>query len=203
MQAKKLLDNKSDNYPYLHYGNKNGLQIDLLTEKATLYNAFPLYMYYSATEPEIQEQKNHLHLVDGSTLNWCASCSNGCFLSNAYDVYDLLFSTGRKRLLDIELLNHSYKLSLLDKLFACQMDNRERLLSTFNRKAVAYLEATKRNAHDSLSGISGIKHYGKGIPSYLSLFVERHNEDLVWFESEMRHVLPAVGGIGVIDLRED
>lgn len=201
VQAKKLLSDGKDNYPNLHYGNKNGLQIDLLTEKARMHHAFPLYMYYSSTEPELKEQKKNLHIVDGLTLDWCAECLNGCFLSNAYDVYELLFSKGRKRLTDIELLNYSYKVSLLDKLFNFSIDNIERLFTIFNSKIIKYLNVDINNTSYLTPGVYGIKHYGKGIPSYLSLFVAQHNENLAWFESEMRHSLPDVGGVGVIDLR--
>ena len=42
-------------------------------------------------------------------------------------------------------------------------------------------------------------HNRKGIPDYLKTFVERREEDLSWFEREMR--LTDIGGIGVIDLR--
>ena len=202
VQAKKLLNDGKDNYPYLHYGNKNGLQIDLLTRKAKLCNAFPLYMYYSATEPEIKEQMKNLHFVDKATLSWCSNCLNGCFLSNAYDVYDLLFSGGRKHLVDTELLNRSYKLSLLDKVFEYTINSRDDLLTIFNNKIVEHLNSDKNSVSHSAQGIYGIKHKGKGIPSYLSIFVKQHNVSLDWFEAEMRHTLPDVDGIGVIDLRD-
>lgn len=203
VQAKKLLSDGGDNYPNLHYGNRNGLQIDLLIENAKLHHAFPLYMYYSATEPELKEQKKNCCFVDGLTLDWCAECLNGCFLSNAYDVYNLLFFNGRKRLIDVEMLNHSYKVSLLDKLFNIPMDSVERLLTIFNNKIVEYLNPGMNHNSYLTQGIYGIKHYGEGIPSYLSLFVERHNKNLAWFESQMRHSLPNVGGVGVIDLRNN
>lgn len=203
VQAKKLLSDGRDNYPNLHYGNRNGLQIDLLTENAKLHHAFPMYMYYSTSEPELKEQKKNLRFVDALTLEWCAKCHNGCFLSNAYDVYDLLFSKGRKQLIDIEMLNHSYKISLLDKLFKIPAGDMERLFSIFNSKIIEYFAVNSNSKSYFTQGVYGIKHYGKGIPDYLSLFVKRHNENLAWFESEMDHYLPDVGGIGVIDLRNN
>lgn len=189
-----------DNYPLVHYSNRHGLQIELLIEKAKLYNAFPLYMFYSATEPEIEKQKGNLHLIPPEIMEWCSNCSNGCFLSDAYTVYDLV-SCGRKRLPDIELLNHSFKLSLLDKLFIYPVSSRNRLLSKFNQELIEVLESREKGSQYRAPNTSGIKHFGKGIPDYLSLFIERHSEDISWLETEMKHSLPDVGGIGVIDLR--
>ena len=41
VQAKKLLPNNNDNFPLISYGNKNGLQIDLLINFAKNRNALP------------------------------------------------------------------------------------------------------------------------------------------------------------------
>lgn len=201
VQAKKLLDNTRDNYPGLSYANKSGLQIDLLTQKARNYNAFPLYMYYSTAEPDIKEQLNNLHFIDKSTLDWCASCQNGCFLSSAYDVYKLLFSSGRRKLFDTNLVNYSYKLSLLDIVFSYPCKEREHLLSIFNRKVIDYLQKESKSTLYYTSGVDGIRHYGNGIPDYLSIFVKQHNQEISWFESEMKYSLPDIDGLGVIDLR--
>ena len=45
VQAKKL--KKKNNYQLICYGNRHGLQIDLLIEAARKRNAMPLYMFYS------------------------------------------------------------------------------------------------------------------------------------------------------------
>lgn len=201
VQAKKLLSNGQDNYSNLSYSNKNGLQIDLLIQKASSYNAFPLYMYYSTTEPEIKEQEKNSHFVNKSDLDWCSSCLNGCFLANAYDVYKLLFANGRNKMCDIELLNHSCKLSLLDRLFTYSPNDAEFLLSKFNNKIIEYVNAINDHSNRFPYYFDGIKHSGNKIPNYLSLFIEHRKEDLTWFEAEMQHTLPDVSGIGVIDLR--
>lgn len=200
VQAKKLLSQNEDNYPLIHYSNKHGLQIEHLISKAKLYNAFPLYMFYSATEPEIEKQKDNLRLVAPKIMECCRNCSNGCFLSDAHDVYDLI-SSGRKQLSDIELLNHSYKLSLLDELFTYPVRSYEQMLSKFNQELIKVLESRGEISQYKAPNVYGIKHFGKGIPDYLSLFIEQHSEDISWFETEMKRSLPNVGGIGVIDLR--
>lgn len=70
----------------------------------------------------------------------------------------------------------------------------ERLLNKMNQILIQ-----KEQNRNNLPGVIGIKHYRKGIPDYLKMFVERREEDLSWFEREMR--LTDIGGIGVIDLR--
>ena len=206
VQAKKLSDDQRDNYPSLSYANKNGLQIDLLLQNAKELNAFPLYMYYSTSEPKIEDQIDNLNYITEQMLKWCSTCQNGCFLSSAYDVYNLLFSSGRVCLDDISLLNYSYKLSLLDILFDVQFLNFnakcEHILSRFNQKVICFLTKEGKGEKMFNQNVYGIKHYGNGIPSYLIQFVEQHNETSSWFESEMKRDLPNVDGIGVIDLRE-
>lgn len=200
VQAKKL-SKVGDNYSRLNYGNKNGLQIDLLIEHAKTYCAFPFYMFYATSEPSINEQEKNIPFLEREQLDWCAHCENGCFLSDANEIYHLLFGTARPQLDELELLNHSFKFSLLDKLFVASGRDRERFLSSFNEHVII----ENREGNDffyQASGVRGIKHFGEGIPSYLSLFIERHEEDLSWFESEMRRDLPNVGGIAVIDLRD-
>lgn len=205
VQAKKLT-HSGDNFPRLNYSNSNGLQIDLLINHARSYHAFPLYMYYSTSEPNIEEQIKNLTPLSKKFFEWCVDCPNGCFLSCAYDVYKLLYSSTRKKLTDIDLLNYSIKLSLLDLLFQRPISDIENKLSRFNQYIVDHndIEAGDKERFDQIyqtPGTYGIKHFGKGIPGYLSLFVERHTQNMDWFETEMRRELPDVGGIGVIDLR--
>lgn len=200
VQAKKLT-NVGDNYSRLNYGNKRGQQIDLLIDHAKTYHAFPFYMFYATSEPDLNEQERNIPFINREILAWCTPCENGCFLSDANEIYHLLYATGRPQLNEPKLLNHSFKLSLLDKLFMASGRDCERILSSFNE----FMIMEKRKQSSSLyqsPGILGIKHFGNGIPSYLSLFVERHEEDLSWFESEMRRDMPDVGGISVIDLRD-
>lgn len=199
VQAKKLHAN-ADNYPGLSYSNQNGMQIDLLKYHAKIFNGFPIYMFYSTSEPDISEQIKNISYIDRDALEWCRSCSNGCFLSNAHDIYKLLFSSSRLYLQDKDILQHTFKLSILDKLFNASSSTRNRILADFNNWVIQqdYEKSEFSNQNDRYYGI---RHYGERIPSYLKLFIERQGEDLSWFESEMRRSLPDVGGIAVIDLR--
>ncbi len=49
--------------------------------------------------------------------------------------------------------------------------------------------------------INGIQHNEKSIPQYLKVFMQNKNENLNWFQSEMR--IDDISGLGVIDLRRD
>lgn len=49
--------------------------------------------------------------------------------------------------------------------------------------------------------INGIQHNEKSIPQYLKVFMQNKNENLSWFQSEMR--IDDISGLGVIDLRRD
>ena len=119
VQAKKLKPMR-DNFSILNYSNKNGLQIDLLLQSAKYNNAFPLYMYYSTSEPDIEEQVKNIELIEEIYLRKCEKNSDGCFLSSAYNVYDILFGSGRKYISDKNLLNYSVKLSVFDHIFSPQ-----------------------------------------------------------------------------------
>lgn len=119
VQAKKLLSNNQDNYRIINYTNHYGTQIDLLLDFAKNRNALPLYMYYSIGTPDILKQIENVTYLSESTIRWCESCTNGCFLTLDSDVYDLVYKTARKKISDCQLLNHSFKLSLLDIGFDC------------------------------------------------------------------------------------
>ena len=191
VQAKKLYLYTRDNYPLLSYSNKNGMQIDLLINEAKYKDALPLYMFYSTGESDINEQMKNNPWLSEETFRWCEDCENGCYISLASAVYELLFGGSRRKILDGDLLNCSFKLSLCDLLF---VRDAERLLNKMNQILIQ-----KEQNRNRLPGVIGIKHYKKGIPDYLKMFVERREEDLSWFEREMR--LTDIGGIGVIDLR--
>jgi len=196
VQAKKLHLGSSDNYLNLSYSNKNGFQIDLLLEEAQARSAFPLYAFYSTTEPIIEEQVKNIIYVNKETLQWCNKCTNGGYLSPAYTISHILHELPRHKINDIEVLNHSCKLSVCDLLFKYSNDRCEELLTLFNYRYIKPLGITKNS-----SGVDGIKHSGKGIPEYLSIFVERQKENLDWFQKEMHRDLGGIGGLGVIDLR--
>jgi len=51
VQAKKLHHKpEADNYALLSYGNRNGLQMDLLLDSANERSVFPLYLFYSISQ---------------------------------------------------------------------------------------------------------------------------------------------------------
>ena len=197
VQAKKLWPNNQDNYSLLSYGNKNGFQIDLLLNEARYRNAYPLYMFYTTTQPDITEQIKNIQFIKEETLRWCDGFNNGCFLSDAGSISEILFNLPRHKIFDTEVLNHSLKLSLLDKLFQ-DLSKSGHLLNKFNQRLI------KLGGMDSQykDGVYGIKHSGRGIPNYLKIFVERQGQDLSWLEREMKFEIKEIGGLAVIDLRE-
>lgn len=74
IQAKKL--NHCDNYGAITYGNRNGMQIDLLLNSALERQAYPLYAYYTCTQPNIKEQIDNFENIDERIIRWCESCKN-------------------------------------------------------------------------------------------------------------------------------
>lgn len=195
VQAKKLLANNRDNYPLLSYGNRNGYQIDLLIETAKYKNAFPLYLYYSTAPVDIKKQIEEFHYIDSSVIGWCDICQNGCFLSPALKVYEELFMSPRHKLRDTDIVNKALKLSLLDKLFD---GNVEHALECFNREyMLANKEETVNNTYKG--GVYGIKHFGRGVPDYLKMFVNNKGRNIEWLQIEMR--IDDIDGIAVLDFR--
>ena len=197
VQATKLWPNNQDNYSLLSYGNKNGFQIDLLLNEARYRNAYPLYMFYTTTQPDITEQIKNIQFIGEETLRWCEDCINGCFLSDAGSISEILFNLPRHKIFDTEVLNHSLKLSLLDKLFQ-DLSKSDHIFNKLNQRLI------KLGGMDSQykDGVYGIKHSGRGIPNYLKIFVERQGQDLSWLEREMKFEMGEIGGLAVIDLRE-
>ena len=197
VQAKKLWPNNQDNYSLLSYGNKNGFQIDLLLNEARYRNAYPLYMFYTTTQPDITEQIKNIQFIKEETLRWCDGFNNGCFLSDAGSISEILFNLPRHKIFDTEVLNHSLKLSLLDKLFQ-DLSKSDHIFNKLNQRLI------KLGGMDSQykDGVYGIKHSGRGIPNYLKIFVERQGQDLSWLEREMKYEMGEIGGLAVIDLRE-
>lgn len=195
VQAKKLYANNRDNYSLLNYGNKNGTQIDLLLKEAVSRNALPLYMYYSMGKADTDEQIKNSVWLGEEVIRWCDTCVNGGYLALATVVYGLLYEVPRHKLLDVDLLNHALKLSLVDLIFG---DNPEKRLSDLNDIII-------RHSPDLLiykdSEINGIKHTGKSIPHYLWILLQNQGSKLDWFELEVR--ISHIGGIGIIDLREN
>lgn len=90
VQAKKL-NNHGDNWSLINYGNRNGTQIDLLLESAKKNNAFPLYAFYSVSNPDIESRTMYKSELIHKMLDWYQSCKNGCFISPAFLVYEKVF----------------------------------------------------------------------------------------------------------------
>lgn len=197
VQAKKLLSHGSDNYPLISYGNKYGTQVDMLLDSARDRNALPLYMYYSIGKSKITEQIRNISYIPESVLRWCTSCINGCYLSLAHVVYDLLYNVPRNKITDSNLLNNSFKLSILD--WANGMSGKEvdRILDGFNDTLL-----NQKIINSSLYlnyKIRGMKHSDSSIPNYLKVFMQNMHDNLRWFENEMN--ITDISGLGVIDLR--
>ena len=197
VQAKKLLFPGNDNYPLIGYSNKNGTQVDLLLNSASSKNALPLYMYYSIGNSDITEQIKNITYIPESVLRWCTSCNNGCYLSLAHVVYDLLYNVPRKKILDSKLLNNSFKLSILDWVQGMNGNDIGKILEDFNNTLL-----NGKIINPSLyfnNRIQGMKHDDNSIPEYLKVFIQNRHDDLSWFEKEMK--ITDISGLGVIDLR--
>lgn len=199
IQAKKLLPCGGDNYPLIAYSNKNGTQVDLLINSANNRNALPLYMYYSIGKTDIAEQIMNLNHIPEDILRWCSSCTNGCYLSLANIVYDLLYNVPRTKILDSKLLNSSFKLSMLDWFCDFGWNDVDIMLNDLNGELLNKEIVYSRQYINY--GIQGIKHNERSIPKYLNVFLQSKNDKLDWFEEEMN--MTDISGLGVIDLRQD
>ena len=76
------------------------MQIDLLINEAKYKDALPLYMFYSTGESDINEQMKNNPWLSEETFRWCEDCENGCYISLASAVYELLFGGSRRKILD-------------------------------------------------------------------------------------------------------
>lgn len=188
VQAKKLLSDRS-NSSLLKYSNKKGNQIDLLTKSAQTVKAFPLYMCYSNTEPDKNQQVKNLKHINKSMLN---KNRDGCYLLSAYDMKMILdeatkLGTALKKepnIRDRDVLNRSYNLSLLDLLFY-DYSIADKVLSDF--------------ITDENNG----KHSLKDAPPYLVYLIDQHGGFTDGFEREFKNQITGVVGLAIIDLREE
>ena len=195
VQAKKLKKD-NDNYPLLSYSNRNGVQMDLLIESAKYRCAFPLYMYYSTQTAEYSEQiKNFPN--DKDLLGWCEGCVNGCYLSPAMIVKEIIFGSPRMKIDEQQLVNSAFGLSILDYPIKndCVIQWLEKVNSFYKQS-----ENFEKNLC-AAKGVDGIKHYGSGIPGYINSIIKYRDENLDWIEGEFRHQFEGISGIGIIDFR--
>lgn len=197
IQAKKLLSYGNDNYPLISYGNKHGIQVDMLLNSAYTRNALPLYMYYSIGNSDVNEQIKNIAYIPESALRWCESCTNGCYLSLAQVVYDLLYNVPRKKIMDSKLLNNSFKLSILDRAIGMSGNKIDKILDDFNNSLLN--GRIIDSEYYCNNKVQGMKHDGNSIPNYLRVFIQNRHDNLSWFEEEMN--ITDISGLGVIDLR--
>lgn len=195
VQAKKL-KRDCDNYPLISYGNRNGLQIDLLLQAAKNRNAMPLYLYYSCSKPNLKEQLKNINFLDSRIITWCETCINGAYLSMAHSIKKKVFGSPRVDITDVELLNNSLALSTCDILFGDLHDIRT-LLQNLNHQYITLENIDIYKCH----GAFGIMHNENAFPNYLKTLIKRKNEDLDWMDYEYRHGLNGISGVAVIDLR--
>ena len=196
VQAKKLQPGDKDNYPLLAYSNKNGIQIELLKESAEIKNALPVYLYYSAASADIDVQIENFPWLKEQLIRRCEKCINGCYIAFASKVCDLLFQMPRHKLTDADLINRALKLSLMDYLI--KAPDIEGTMVRFNSQLLEMKMVGKNGGYGT--GVSGIKHFGAGIPEYLKIFVNSRGKDVEWLQSEMR--LDDMSGLGVLDFRD-
>lgn len=204
VQAKKLHDHR-DNYSGIAYSNSVGLQIELLMDSAEKQNAYPLYMFYSTSEPIVSEQELLNPWLHPSWIRKCANCVNGGFLADAKSIYHLLFDKGRRVITDVEVLNHSLKLSLLDSLLELKNNRCERFLTDLNHRIMRCSEKKGDITDDKIDGreeTRGIKYSEHEIPTYLEYLLKYGRNVPSWFEKEFAQSLPDVDGIAFIDVRD-
>lgn len=199
VQAKKLFPNGKDNYSLISYGNIYGTQVDLLLDSANARNALPIYFFYSIGKSDVSEQIKNVQYITSRTHMWCGDCINGCYISLAKVVYDILYKYPKMKILDSQLLNNSFKLSILDLVFEKNHKEIDYIMNLFNSRLLIdnMVSGRKYNNLD----VNGIQHNEKSIPQYLKVFIQSKNENLNWFQSEMR--IDDISGLGVIDLRHD
>lgn len=198
IQAKKLKINK-DNYPLIAYGNRNGLQIDLLTDEAKKRGAIALYAYYCNTLPDTDTQIRQVEYIDASLFEWCRGCKNGCFLSSAYDVKKQVLGVARNRVSSEQLIDNSFGISILDLFVKC--NPYKRILQT---TVCDYLENIDK--HDAkFSGRNKQARYNLwDLPQYIVELINRsQSEKLEWYEKEFSNETADLSGVALLDLRDE
>ena len=194
VQAKKL-KKAQDNYSLIAYGNRNGLQIDLLIDSAKHRNAMPIYIYYSIALPEIIQQINNFDFIDKSIVAWCEGCTNGAYMAMARSVKRKIFDSPRKKITEVDLLNNSLGLSMCDLLFRSKYSPKE-IMDSLNRFYI-------NNMGDNTAiSPNGIKHFGNFIPNYLTTLIDQNEDFPDWYESEFKYHLDDIAGVAVVDLRK-
>ena len=192
IQAKKLKSNDRDNYPLVTYNNQNGFQIDLLIAEAKIRNALPLYAYYSCCSPNIDEQCKNIDYVSDVILKWCENCKNGCFLTSAFALHKNVFNNPRRKIVDQELIDASFGLSILDIIW----DKPEETYQLLHELSEHF-----KNSFNSGNDWRGIAHNYKDLPAYVKTLIERKKEDLIWLDGQFNREIGNLAGVVIIDNR--
>lgn len=202
VQAKKL-HNNVDNYSAISYGNKNGLQIDLLIDTAIRRNAFPVYSFYSTTQPNINQQIKNFGCFNEKWLRWCEPCINGVFLTSAKRLRKSVIEVPKKKIYDTELINNSLGLSLLDGTFCNELKNEDvnkDILEIINNYYIKEIEGEKYKTLNN--EVLGIKYDSNQLPRYVQLLMSSNDNKLSWLEQEFSNELSDINGVVVLDLRK-
>ncbi len=194
VQAKKLKPDNGGNYQSLAYANKNGLQIELLLNSASKKRAFPLYMLYSTDKPDTAKQiKNIKCLEPQQHIKWCNGCLNGGYLASALQIHELILQRAGLKHTAIELLNHSCKLSICDKLLCHGI-----FADIFFTQMIKQVCSTQHHGLDY-----SFKHNVEELPNYVDFYINQSKNNLSFFEREFRLQIGDIGGLVVIDLRDN
>lgn len=213
VQAKKLKVH-DDNWSLINYGNRNGTQIDLLLNFSKYNGAFPLYVLYSISKPDILEQKKIFkNIIVHKMIDWCKDCPNGCFISPAFLIYDKVFSKAKRRILSDWLVNLSVPMSIFD--FGLELDKplssgmlSEKVddwLSKLNSFYQISMREKKEGFFNSNNYYGFRYNYtnnnGNKIPDYLQ-YAMNLDKEAMRYMSEYRNALNEVDGISIIDFRD-
>lgn len=201
VQAKKL-HNNSDNYPAISYGNRYGLQIDLLIDAAKKRNALPIYSFYSLTQPDINQQIKIFKCLDEKWLKWCEPCINGVFLSSAKSIRENVIELPKTYIKDSKLINNSLELSLFDSLFN-NITISDDILEKLNDYYIKEILNTEDHVLYNTKEQFGIKYNKNDLPKYVQTIINKNGKDISWIENEFAYELNDINGIAVLDLRED
>lgn len=203
VQAKKL-KKKEDNYKAITYGNKNGMQIDLLLSSAFKRQALPLYAYYICSHPDIKEQLNNFSFIDEHIIRWCEKCTNGVYLSSATSIRKRVIEQPKRKITEKELLDNSLGLSLLDLLFNGNSESKNNPLNFLDILNKRYFDLYRINMQEmnnyntEYSEHRGFKYSYKQFPRYLTTIIQRQGKDIDWLEKEFQRELKDLSGVVVI-----
>lgn len=207
VQAKKLKHGE-DNYNSITYGNRNGMQIDLLLSSAVERQALPLYAYYINSQPDIEKQLINFSFIKEDIIRWCETCVNGVYLSSAMSIRKQVIEQPKRKITEKELINNSLGLSLLDLLFKENsvdenipyyfFDVLNKHFSKFCRNGISV--DNNYNVEYAYENRS-FRYSHHQFPKYLSAMLQSQGQNIDWLENEFYRDLEGVSGVAIIDTR--